>query len=444
MTYSPFRHIRIRRSMPRFFDFCFLILGAFLFTSPTQLPVLFFAYAIVLWEIISFFTRFYFFESHSRIVLKLFRIVSQFLSFSIALFAYIGIFKTPELSRIQIGNYFLYCAATIITVKFLWFFLMIRHNRIIKQKPQQSTLVGDPSITNELVEILERRTDFGFAVNQQIQSSDMETTISKIDPIQTQIVFCAYSGFSNSDIITLQKFCHKHFIQLKLIADLDLFLNQRTTSEYIDYLPIISIQDTPLEKESNRYLKRLMDIVISSLVILGILSWLYPVLWVIIRTTSRGPAIFSQKRNGLNNHVFQCYKFRSMRSNQSASQAIKNDDRITPIGRIIRKTSVDELPQFFNVLFGDMSIVGPRPHMEEHNKIFASKVNEFSFRHMVKPGITGLAQTKGCRGEIKTDKDIVNRIKYDIFYIKNWSLLLDIKIILQTGLLVIIGDKKAY
>ena len=125
-------------------------------------------------------------------------------------------------------------------------------------------------------------------------------------------------------------------------------------------------------------------------------------------------------------------------------QVSKEDRRITKIGKIIRQTSIDELPQFFNVFIGDMSVVGPRPHMLSHTEMYANKVDKFMVRHFVKPGITGLAQVSGYRGEVETDKDIIGRVKYDIFYIENWSLLLDLKIIIQTIIKAIKGDEKAY
>ena len=155
---------------------------------------------------------------------------------------------------------------------------------------------------------------------------------------------------------------------------------------------------------------------------------------------------FKQSRNGFNYEEFDCYKFRSMTPNKDAHlyQATKNDMRVTKIGRFIRKTSIDELPQFFNVFFGDMSVVGPRPHMVSHTDMYAQKVDKFMVRHFVKPGITGSAQVSGYRGGIEKDEDIINRVKYDIFYIENWSILLDIKIISQTLLNAIKGEEKAY
>jgi putative colanic acid biosynthesis UDP-glucose lipid carrier transferase len=173
---------------------------------------------------------------------------------------------------------------------------------------------------------------------------------------------------------------------------------------------------------------------------------LTPLLAIIIRLESKGPIFFRQKRNGIDNGEFYCYKFRSMAPNDHADSAMacKNDMRITRVGSFIRRTSIDELPQFYNVFFGSMSVVGPRPHMVQHTNLYANKVDKYMLRHFVKPGITGLAQVRGCRGEIETDNDIQNRIKFDIFYVENWSLFLDIKIVFQTVLNAISGEEKAY
>jgi putative colanic acid biosynthesis UDP-glucose lipid carrier transferase len=201
-----------------------------------------------------------------------------------------------------------------------------------------------------------------------------------------------------------------------------------------------------LDKEVNKRLKRVFDVVFSLIIIVCLLSWLTPLIAILILLESKGPIFFKQKRNGLNYEEFYCYKFRSMHLNPIADleQVQKNDPRITRVGKFIRKTSIDELPQFFNVLLGDMSVVGPRPHMVSHTEMYAKSVDKFMVRHFIKPGITGLAQTNGFRGEVETEKDIINRVKYDIFYLENWSLLLDIKIIFATVVNAIKGEKKAY
>ena len=161
---------------------------------------------------------------------------------------------------------------------------------------------------------------------------------------------------------------------------------------------------------------------------------------------SKGTIFFRQIRNGYNFKQFYCYKFRSMKINAEAdtAQATRNDKRLTRVGAFLRKTSIDEFPQFFNVLAGNMSVVGPRPHMVNENEKYLKSIDKFMVRHFIKPGITGLAQVNGYRGEIEIQSDIVNRIKYDINYIENWSLLLDIKIIILTVFNSLRGEKKAY
>jgi len=209
---------------------------------------------------------------------------------------------------------------------------------------------------------------------------------------------------------------------------------------------VLNVSKLPFEFAENFYIKRVFDIFFSFFVCIFILSWLIPILWVLVKFESKGPLIFKQKREGINGREFICYKFRSMEINNFSDQGhtTKYDIRVTKTGMFLRKTSMDELPQFFNVLLGDMSVVGPRPHLEILSLEYQKDVNDYLKRHIVKPGITGLAQVSGYRGEIKKRSDIKNRVRLDIFYIENWSFFLDIKIILQTVLNVFKGEEKAY
>jgi putative colanic acid biosynthesis UDP-glucose lipid carrier transferase len=202
----------------------------------------------------------------------------------------------------------------------------------------------------------------------------------------------------------------------------------------------------PTDEPINLFIKRSFDIFFSLVVIIGILSWLTPILGLIIKFESKGPIFFKQKRNGLDYKEFYCYKFRSMKPNPEAHlhQIRKGDPRVTRIGKFIRKTSIDELPQFINVLKGDMSVVGPRPHMVSHTHMYAEKIDKFMVRHFIKPGITGLAQVSGFRGEVEDDNFITNRVKYDIFYLENWSILMDLRIVFKTVFDALGGDDKAY
>ena len=192
--------------------------------------------------------------------------------------------------------------------------------------------------------------------------------------------------------------------------------------------------------------KRIFDFTFSLFVCVFVLSWLFPILGALIRLESKGKVIFSQNRSGLYGIPFRMYKFRSMRKNDFADikTAEVKDNRVTKIGIFIRKYSIDEFPQFWNVLIGDMSIVGPRPHMLKHTEDFDEMIPNFMLRHLVKPGITGLAQIRGRRGGITKKQDIFERFKLDLFYIEKWRLILDLKIILRTAPKLFKRERRAY
>jgi putative colanic acid biosynthesis UDP-glucose lipid carrier transferase len=196
----------------------------------------------------------------------------------------------------------------------------------------------------------------------------------------------------------------------------------------------------------SKFFKRSFDIIFSLFFIIFVFSWLFPILAVLIKLESKGPIFFIQLRTGRNNTHFKCYKFRSMRLNNDADkkQATRNDHRITVIGAFLRKTSLDELPQFFNVLIGNMSIVGPRPHMISHTEKYSRLTDQYVVRHSLKPGITGWAQICGLRGEVNNAEAMLKRVDADVWYLKNWSFLLDLKIIFLTFWITLKGDKNAY
>lgn len=201
------------------------------------------------------------------------------------------------------------------------------------------------------------------------------------------------------------------------------------------------------EKEAAKKIgKRLLDLFLSTITLVFVMSWLFPLLALLIKLDSKGPVLFRQLRHGLDNKPFYCYKFRTMVANKEADtkQATINDNRITKIGRFLRQSSIDELPQIFNVINGDMAIVGPRPHTIPMNLEFAKSIDNFMYRHAVKPGITGLAQAKGFRGEVKNFYDIYSRYKLDVFYVQKWCLVFDLEIIVRTAQSIIFKNKNAY
>jgi putative colanic acid biosynthesis UDP-glucose lipid carrier transferase len=235
-------------------------------------------------------------------------------------------------------------------------------------------------------------------------------------------------------------------IRFKIIPDLGHFIRKPVHIDYLNDIPVLSLRKEPLDDVGNRIRKRLYDIIVSSLAIIFVLSWLVPIVGLLIWLNSRGPIFFVQERSGKNGKPFNCIKFRSMKVNKDANQkqATKGDARVTRLGSFLRKSSIDELPQFFNVFTGDMSVVGPRPHMLKHTDDYSKIINHYMIRHFLKPGITGWAQIHGYRGEVKHIEDINNRIEYDLWYLENWSLWLDTRIILMTAFNMAKGEKNAY
>lgn len=260
-------------------------------------------------------------------------------------------------------------------------------------------------------------------------------------------IYCCMSSFSQDALQQLLAEANKYLIRVKFLPEIPSAFGVPVRLESMGAVPVLTVRPEPLLFEGNRIRKRIFDIIFSSLVIVGVLSWLMPLVWIIMRLESRGPLLFRQKRSGIDNRPFTCLKFRSMVAGNATAdkkQATKNDARITRVGAFLRKTSIDELPQFFNVLMGNMSVVGPRPHMLAHTDQYREEVETYMIRHFVKPGITGLAQVRGYRGETKELQAMRKRVECDITYIENWSFLLDMKIIFQTVWNVAKGEENAY
>lgn len=259
-------------------------------------------------------------------------------------------------------------------------------------------------------------------------------------------IYCMVSQLEQCELRALINFADNNFKKLQIIPDNKEIFTRGMSIELYGMIPVLNMREIPLEKEYKRALKRTFDIVFSLLVIVLILSWLTPLLFIVMKLDSKGNLFFRQKRHGAKKEEFWCYKFRSMAASADANyqMATFGDSRITPLGKFLRKTSLDELPQFYNVFLGHMSVVGLRPHMVFHSGEFELEVDKYTVRHFVKPGITGLAQIKGYRGEIICKADITNRVRLDIFYVEKWCMLWDIEIILGTVRNMFKGEEKAY
>lgn len=259
-------------------------------------------------------------------------------------------------------------------------------------------------------------------------------------------LYCNLPSSRSAEIVEIINFCDKHFIHFYSVPNVRNYIHRAMEVEMVEDMPVLTLRNEPLQIWYNRLFKRAFDILVSFIFIVGFFWWIYIIVAIITKITMPGPVLFKQKRNGILGEEFTCLKFRSMKVNADADrlQATKDDPRKTKWGDIMRKTNIDELPQFLNVLMGDMSIVGPRPHMLLHTEEYSALIDKYMLRHWVKPGITGWAQVTGARGETHELWQMEERIKKDIWYIENWSPYLDIKIMIKTVTNIFKGDKQAY
>ena len=428
------------------------IINSFAYLFPINLyePLFFHPYISICWIILSVKNEFYEIHRYSKVITIFRKSFTQFIFFFLILYAFIGFFKQPGMSRLALAQYYLYVGLVITIIKILSFILLMEYREKIKGNLRNVVVIGKNKKTEQLITVFKERREFGYNFLKQFSFNDKGFKLDKafdfIAENNIDEIYCSVSELKNEEITEFINYADNNLITLKFIPDNKNIFAKKLKFEYYDYIPVLSLRDIPLHDPINAFLKRSFDLVFSIIVIVGLLSWLTPVLAILITLESKGPVFFRQTRNGIDNREFYCYKFRSMAPNTNADshQATKNDLRITKLGRFLRRTSIDELPQFYNVLFGTMSVVGPRPHMVKHTNEYSDKVDKYMVRHFVKPGITGLAQIRGYRGEIEKDADILNRIKFDIFYIENWSMILDLKIIVQTILNSFKGEEKAY
>lgn len=432
-------------------DLVIINLLAVKFFFPGIDPVVFIGSISLAWVILSLGSKFYEVYRYTREVFIFSLILKQFVLFLLIVFAFSGFFNEYKLRPFTVIKYALTVFALITFFKVFIYYLLQKYRSEFGGNYRTVVIFGVNKKALALERFFKENLQFGYIHLKSFDiykrgNFDLKTCFQFILENNIDEIYCSILELTNNQINELIDFADNNLKILKFLPDNKDIYSKKLKYEYYDYIPILSLRDIPLEDPINQFIKRGFDIVFSSLVIIFLLSWLTPILAILIKLESRGPVFFKQIRNGFNYEEFDCYKFRSMTPNKDANmhQAIRGDLRITQLGKFFRKTSIDELPQFFNVLFGQMSVVGPRPHMVSHNNAYAKRIDKFMVRYFVKPGITGLAQINGYRGEVETDKDIIGRVKYDIFYIENWSLLLDLRIIFRTFLNVIKGEEKAY
>jgi len=423
----------------------------FLYFFEDTYPISFLLFISFGWVITTFVSSFYEVHRFSTVIRILKLLFRQILLFSLLIFAYSGINLNLNLNPSLIVKYILVSFLCIAIFKYLMFFFLKRYRSIFKGNIRKTIILGKTAQSKSLEKFLIDTPAYGF-LNKKIicfkdrSKLDIEAIFDYITNEKIDEIFCSISELNNDDLLAVVNYADNNLKVVKFIPDRSKVLSKKLQHDYYGIIPILTFRTIPLDDPFSALLKRLFDIVFSLSVLVLILSWLTPLIALVIKIESKGPVFFIQSRNGYNFKSFRCFKFRSMVINPIADleQVTRDDARITMFGKLLRKTSLDEMPQFFNVLKGDMSVVGPRPHMLSHTDMYAKKIDKFMVRHFVKPGISGLAQVSGFRGEVETDKDIIGRVQHDIFYIENWSFFLDLKIIFQTIFNTLKGEEKAY
>ena len=403
------------------------------------------------WIISTLFSSFYEIFRYTSLTRIFSLIGKQSIIFTLLVFAFFGFFNNLDSEPLRIIKYVLIVILLITIIKFAIFFLLKKYRKVFKGNLRKVVIVGLNKKTDQLRKYFNDNPDYGyqlvktFDLNKKDKIS-INDVISFISENEIDEIYSSVAEMNNKELLSLIDYADNNLKILKFLPDNKEIYSKKLDFTYYGYLPILSLRSIPIDEPINLFIKRSFDIFFSLVVIIGILSWLTPLIGFLIKIESKGPVFFKQKRNGLDYKEFYCYKFRSMKPNPEAHlhQIRKGDPRVTRIGKFIRKTSIDELPQFINVLKGDMSVVGPRPHMVSHTHMYAEKIDKFMVRHFIKPGITGLAQVSGFRGEVEDDDFIKNRVKYDIYYLENWSILMDIRIVFKTVFDALGGDDKAY
>ena len=422
----------------------------------------FFFLSIVLWFVMSIFSKIYFEKRSNKFAEEMVQMIYHSILFIVSLSSVLFFLNLNH----KFPSKFVLVFANILT------FLAILSKYAIRKKIHaylnkgifydQVLLVGSTKAAEEFIDAVKKYYYYGYKcigyIDDQDQLKKECAYLGNLNDLHTILrtteideVFIALPTGENEKIQNCIAICDGLNVKVRILPNLSEFTSSSIYINNIGLLPVVNVGDLPLDKRENRLSKRIFDIVFSLLFFILLGSFIFPILAIIIKLSSKGPIFFKQERWGLNNKRITCYKFRSMYKESSEideegnfQQAFKDDPRITLIGKILRKTNMDELPQFWNVLIGNMSVVGPRPHPTQLNIQSMELVDNYMLRHMVIPGITGLAQVNGCRGETRTTEDMQKRVNFDLYYIQRWNFWLDLQIIIQTVINIFRGDQNAY
>lgn len=316
-------------------------------------------------------------------------------------------------------------------------------------------IIGDSEAMHRFVNEINNDLGYGYRIMclmecatetfPDIPHKDINDIDSLIADTKIDEIYFAMHDTGNNELTRLLKFAEEHAIDFYYIPQLGPTITRNFSLQSFGNVPVMSVMPHPGQNPINKIIKRTFDIVVSSITLILSPLFFIPIA-IAIKSDSKGPIIFKQKRTGYRGTEFTCYKFRTMycNSNDARHQVTRQDPEVTRVGRFLRHYSLDELPQFFNVLKGEMSIVGPRPHMIEHTEQYRKLIDKYMLRHIIKPGITGWAQVLGYRGETQELWKMEKRVECDVWYAENWNLMLDLKIIILTIYKTIKGDKNAY
>lgn len=405
------------------------------------------------WGIIAYFSGFYEVYRYTPVTKVITGLVKQAALFILTVIAYFPFAKHTIFSPDATTRYAAVSIALVGLFKLSQFYYLKQYRIATGSNFRSAIIIGHTPDALRLKSFFESAPEYGYRFKGFFSDIDTHPEVTgPIDGVENFVtehhideIYCSLGEVTNQQLKDLVAFADMRGKTIKFIPDTKEIFSKNLRVDYYEMFPVLSLSKTALHDPIAKILKRAFDIAFSLSVIVLVLSWLAPLLGLLIRLESKGSVFFKQSRPGLDEKEFFCYKFRSMQINETTEKSVtRNDPRVTRIGKFIRKTSIDELPQFLNVLKGEMSIVGPRPHLWTQNNLYGATIKKYMVRLYVKPGITGLAQVRGYRGEIATDEDMINRIRYDVFYIENWSLLLDVKIIIQTVVNIFMGEEKAY
>lgn len=332
---------------------------------------------------------------------------------------------------------------------------VLKRYRSLGKNYKQIIVIGAGTVGQKLISVLKGDQGYGYRIVGVFDSnkfSNSEFYKGNLDKVEDFVhenpideMYCCVPDTDNEEVAKLLSIAERNAVDFFYVPQFGRHITRQFELYSVDNVPVLQARPNPLSLPLNAAVKRLFDFVVSSIVLILSPIVLIPVA-IAIKMSSPGPLFFKQKRTGLRGESFTCYKFRTMRVNNQSDtlQATKDDPRKTKVGDFLRKTSIDELPQFFNVWRGEMSIVGPRPHMEQHTQTYSELIDKYMLRHVIKPGVTGWAQVNGYRGLTDELWKMEKRVEYDVWYTENWNFFLDLKIIVLTVVNAIRGEKNAF